>query len=301
MGTKIEWATETLSVSVGCTKVSSGCRSCYAERMSYRLACMARADIKAGRDPGRKRYYLDVVDMSTGKWNGKIVLIPEALEDPLRWRKPRRVFIDSMSDLFHDGVSWSHLNDVFNMMINGVPRHTYVILTKRPERMCDFLNATRWMNRGLLEGPTKNAWLGITAENQEWWDKRKDALFAPSAAVHWVSYEPAIGPLVFSDDDLARLDWVVCGGESGPGARPMDPDWARSVRDQCQDAGVKFFFKSFGEFVTIPHAYDLGIELSVVEAMNANTIGRGFVRIGKKHAGRILDGRTWDEYPEVAR
>jgi protein gp37 len=261
-----------------------------------------QADIEAGRNPGRKRHYLDVIDMDTHKWNGKVTLVPEALEDPLRWQKPRRVFIDSMSDLFHDSVSWRHLNNAFNMMINGAPRHTYMILTKRPERMLEFLNETRWMNRGILEGPTQNVWPGISAENQEWWEKRRDAFFACRAAVSWVSYEPAIGPIVFSDSDLEKLSWIVMGGETGPGARPMQPDWVRSVRDQCQRAGVSFFFKSHGEWLhesQFTNDEQRNAGLSSIRCDAGDSLQ--FVRIGKKRAGRVLDGRTWDEYPEPSR
>lgn len=297
--TDIEWATDSLQVSVGCTKVSSGCKNCFAERMSYRLACMANADIKAGHDPGRKRYYLDVIDMDTKRWNGKIALVPEALEDPLRWRKPRRVFIDSMSDLFHENMPFLDIADAMQTMM-VCQQHTFMLLTKRPQRMLEYFKFHASFFKEAPDVPA-NVWLGVTVENADQ-VYRIDILNQIKAAVRFVSFEPLLDDVAAAlQPGMEKIGWAIVGGETSHGARPMNPNWVRALREWALCWGVPFFFKSFGEFVTIPHAYDLGVELSIAQAMNANTLGGGFVRIGKKRAGRLLDGRTWDEYPEVAR
>jgi len=228
----------------GCSPVSEGCANCYARRMAKRLA-------------GRFGY-------PEAPHEFDVMLHPDRLEEPLRWRKPRTVFVVSMGDLFHQQVSDSIINHVFHVMVNQAPQHTYIVLTKRAERMADFLQTTRWLDRGLLEGPTKNVWLGVTVENQHWADERIPYLLATPAAVRFVSAEPMLGPVdpfdvdghiaVQMEEANAReslypadvIDWVICGAETGPGARPMDLSWARDLRDQCKAAGVPFFFKRAG-------------------------------------------------------
>lgn len=220
--TRIEWTQRTWSPVTGCTPISPGCAHCYAERMARRLA-------------GRYGY-----PEAPGHFD--VVLRSERLDEPLKWRKPTMCFVCSMGDLFHDAVPLSFLNDVFGVMVK-YEQHTFQVLTKRPQRMKNYFDF--WAK---LTGVEKiellpNVWLGVTAENQRWWELRRDAFFDTPATVHFVSYEPAIGELVFSDDDLRRLDWVIAGAETGPRKRPMQLDWARSLRDQCQSAGVPFFFK----------------------------------------------------------
>ncbi len=322
MGTKIKWATESWNPITGCTKISPGCKNCYAERMSKRLAGRSGYPKSESECPICGEVYDRAEPFCMEHPNAKLIrrspfdvtLHEDKLDLPLKWRKPRRIFVCSMGDLFHKNVPDDLIVKVFTVA-QLTSRHTYMILTKRPERMAEYLqsdafwhevfyasiiNARRrgieWEEKEVTQ--LKNVWLGVTAENQEWWDKRKDALFAPSAAVHWVSYEPAIGPLVFSDDDLARLDWVVCGGETSYGARPMNPDWARSVRDQCQAAGVKFFFKGWGAWrMCALETLDLP-ELHTTNTVRHSMGWPPMERLGKKRAGRILDGREWNEYPE---
>ena len=256
--TRIEWAEVVWNPVSGCTPISEGCQNCYAKRMANRLRgrCGYPAD-----DPFR------------------VTLHPEKLEEPLKWKKPRRVFVCSMGDLFHEQVPDEYIAKVWEVMSNA-SQHTFLVLTKRPQRMKDFLARLGWyihdrdgypMEAVLDEGgkyTLKNVWLGVTAENQQRADERIPILLQIPAAVRFVSIEPMLGPVVIPEE---WPDWVICGGETGPGARPIHPDWVRSLRDQCQVAGTPFFFKSWGEWAE--H------------------------KVGKKKAGRLLDGRTWDEIP----
>lgn len=311
----IEWTEATWNPLVGCTRVSEGCRNCYAEKMAKRLAAMARADIKKGRNQGKKGYYLDVLDKN-GRWNGTINTIEDALAEPLHWKKPRRVFVNSMSDLFHEAVPDEFIHKVFAVMAR-CQQHTFQVLTKRPERMAEYLTyrncpsmvqaaafgmempnpKTRdeigdWFMAHPLDWPLPNVWLGTSVEDHRVLDRIGHLRKCP-AAVRWLSLEPLIGPL--GDLDLTGISWVVVGGESGAGARPMHPDWARSIRDQCVAAGVPFFFKQWGAWA--PNCLcDKPHPCKTVERPSPGPVGCMF-RCGKKEAGRALDGRLWDEYP----
>lgn len=298
-GSRIEWTEATWNPVTGCTKVSPGCDYCYAERIDERFH---------------------------GKGSFAVVRrSEEKLYLPLRWRKPRRVFVNSMSDLFHDDVPDSFIARVFAVMAQ-TPQHTYQVLTKRHGRMRSLMNAWApvtgrppWVHTG--PWPLPNVWLGVSVENQQWADIRIPALLDTPAAVRWISAEPLLGPVDLGNvgvvdallgDGLAglmdvpparpRLDWVVAGGESGPGARPMHPDWARSLRDQCAAAGVPFFFKQWGEWCHQDQLHP--DEWSRIDAVV--NLGQEHhpqpMHVGKRAAGRLLDERTWDEYPvEVAR
>lgn len=314
MGTKIEWVRnqdgtkgETWNPVVGCTKISPGCTHCYAERMALRLAHMALADIKAGRDPGRKRHYLDVVDLEHRCWNGKVALVEEALTIPLHWRKARAMFVCSMSDLFHENMNFADIADIMQTVLL-CQKHTSIILTKRPERMLEYFkfHASFFSEQPALPD---NIIGMVTAENQKAADERLPLLVDSPFAVRGVSIEPMLSEInIFhflsrwdyrptyeyyraaypdmGDQPIKTfdgVDWVIVGGESGSGARPMYPHWARSVRDQCQEAGVSFFFKQWGSYV--PAASEVG------EWMEA-----GWDPRAPKH-GRILDGREWNEMP----
>lgn len=272
MPTNIEWADETWNPITGCRRVSAGCEHCYAERMTRRLAAMGRKEYQGLLTPN-------------GRFNGAVKFNEPALLRPLRWRKPRKIFVNSMSDLFGEYVREEWTAQIFAVMA-ATPQHTYMVLTKRPVRMLfvilsfnegdEILNL---MNR--FADPDKNiAWpgwplpnvrLGVSVENQPTADERIPALLATPAACRFVSAEPLL-----SEVDLIRyispwrseyqnnLDWVIAGGETGPNARPAHPDWFRSVRDQCVKANVPYFLKQLGP---------------------------------DKAAGRELDGRTWDEEP----
>lgn len=248
----IEWTDATWNPVTGCTKVSPGCDHCYAETFAERWR-------------GTKGHHFE---------NGfDVQLRPERLDQPLRWKKPRRIFVNSMSDLFHDAVPDDYIAKVFAMMACA-PQHTFQVLTKRHGRMRSLLSSESFRpevayNAGQMcengdhmhdsvmfgEWPRSNIWLGVSVENQKWADIRIPALLDTPAAVRWISAEPLLGPVVLHDHwigadpyrhDEPRLDWVVTGGESGPGARPMHPDWARSLRDQCEAADVPFFMKQAG-------------------------------------------------------
>jgi protein gp37 len=253
----IEWTDTTWNPILGCSIVSPGCHNCYAMSMARRLKAMALADVAAGKEPGRKRHYIDVIGPD-GRWNGKLVLVPEALADPLAWRKPRRIFVNSMSDLFHENLPAEDIRKVCKVMAEA-DWHTYQVLTKRAGRL-----------RELLSGPLRefaelpHIWWGTSVENRCHGLPRVDTLRQTPAAVRFLSVEPLLedlGPL-----DLTGIHWVIVGGESGPRPRPIQVEWVRAIRDQCLQAGVPFFFKQW-------------------TARSA------------KAAGRELDGRTWDEMP----
>lgn len=231
-GSAIEWTDATWNPVRGCTKVSPGCKHCYAETFAERFRGVPGHPFEQGFD---------------------LRLVPEALGLPLRWRRPRRVFVNSMSDLFHERVPVAFVQQVFAVMERAA-QHDFQVLTKRPERLAALAP---------LLPRSRNIWLGVSVESQAYtW--RAELLGRIPAAVRFLSVEPLLGPI--DELPLAGIDWVIVGGESGARARPMDPAWARAIRDQCTRAGVPFFFKQWGG----PN---------------------------KKRAGRSLDGRTWDEMP----
>lgn len=238
---KIEWTEATWNPVTGCDKVSPGCARCYAETFAERFRGVPGHPYEQGFD---------------------LKLWPERLRLPTTWKKPKTIFVNSMSDLFHSGVPDDYIAMVFDEMARA-DWHTYQVLTKRPERAATLSPRLPW---------PQHVWMGTSVENQRW-TSRVDALRRTRAAVKFLSCEPLLGPLQL---DLAGIDWVIVGGESGHGARPMRADWARDVRDQCRVAGVPFFFKQWG-------------------AHNESGI-----RVGKTKAGRLLDGRTWDEMPKIA-
>lgn len=209
---KIEWTESTWNPLTGCTKVSQGCKNCYAERMAHRLQAM-----------GLEKYR-----------NGfKLTLHPEVLEDPLLWDKPQMIFVNSMSDLFHKDVPLDFIRQIFNVMTRA-HWHTFQILTKRAERLLELDPLIAW---------PPNVWMGVSVENVDCIN-RIGFLLKTHAAVKFLSCEPLLGPL--PSLPLEGIDWVIVGGESGPKARPMDPAWVRDIRDQCQVARVSFFFKQWG-------------------------------------------------------
>ncbi len=231
----IEWTETTWNPVTGCSKVSPGCAHCYAERLAKRLQAM------------RVDKYSHGFDVETHA---------SALAEPLRWRHPRFVFVNSMSDLFHPSVPPAFIEAVFATM-NRASHHTFQVLTKRPEKVGTFGTRLRW---------APNIWLGVSIESEPWLE-RLALLAATGARTKFLSLEPLLGPL--PGLDLTGIDWVIAGGESGPGARPMRVEWVRAIRDTCVRNGVPFFFKQWGG-------------------------------VFKKRTGRTLDGRTWDQMPAGA-
>lgn len=215
---KIDWTDATWSPVTGCTKVSAGCKNCYAEGIARRF--------------WGERKFTDVR------------CHPERLDIPLKWKKPRKIFVNSMSDLFHDGVPDTFIDSVFDIC-RETPQHTYQVLTKRPGRMFDYFSQVP---------VCRNVWLGISAENQDTYDLRHHHLLSLYPPVRFVSIEPMLDSidLCLRYHTENQFDWVIVGGESGPGYRPMDPDWARSIRDQCRKAGVPFFMKQMAGKKPIP-------------------------------------------------
>ncbi len=263
--TNINWADKVWNPVTGCTKVSAGCKNCYAERMSERLA-------------GRCGYPKDNPFAVT--------LHPEKLDEPLHWKKPSRIFVGSMTDICHRDVSVHFVDQILRVM-HRAPQHTYMILSKRPENFAEYFQlALTFM---------PHVWLGVSVEDQQTADERIPLLLKTPAAKRFVSYEPALGPVDFNRRELLidkrrfkytlgrYLDWLIIGGETGPGARAMKPDWARLARDQCKEAGVPFFLKQNGEWA---------------ETHRKASTGEFFMsRVGKKAAGCLLDGVEHKEVP----
>ena len=230
----IEWTDATWNPVTGCSKVSPGCKHCYAERLAGRLQAMGQRNYARGFE---------------------LTLQPQMLEHPLKWRQPRRIFVNSMSDLFHDGVPDAYIHRVFDVMRSAM-WHQYQVLTKRSERLVRLAPSLEWQ---------RYIWMGVSVESDKF-VYRVDHLRQTGAYVKFLSIEPLLGPLV--DLDIRGIDWVIVGGESGPGARPMDPNWVRAIRDICVRSGVPFFFKQWGG-------------------------------VAKSKTGRLLDGRTWDQMPGI--
>ena len=313
--TKIEWTAtvnpdgtvtqgRTWNPTRGCALVSEGCRHCYAMKFAHRFS-----------GAGRPYEGLTEIGPDGPRWTGKVVTLPDRLDEPRSWRKPSRIFVNSMSDLFHEDVPEEFIGHVFTTMFR-CRQHTFQILTKRPAEMLDLIgNAeTRWGPFAEGHWPLPNVWLGVSVEDQKTADERIPLLLQTPAAVRFVSYEPAIGPVEFDcgpgkagphryfsaeidHPEDARIDWVICGGESGPGARPMHPDWARSARDQCVAAGVPFFFKQHGAWLHRDAMTDQQFQL-IDQVENLANTSQEYFRVGKKAAGRLLDGREWNELPK---
>lgn len=209
---KIEWTGSTWNPTTGCTKLSLGCQNCYAFSMALRLKAMGIEKYANGFD---------------------LTLHPSELNEPLNWRKPRTVFVNSMSDLFHEDIPESFIFDTFRVM-NQNPMHTFQVLTKRAERLAELSDEINW---------TKNIWMGVTVESSDYL-KRIECLNYTDAFVKFLSLEPLLGPL--SNLNLSNVDWVIVGGESGPKARPISEAWVLDIKNQCQIANVPFFFKQWG-------------------------------------------------------
>jgi protein gp37 len=234
MGTNsaIEWTDATWNPVTGCTKISPGCANCYAQRMAKRLQAMGQANYADGFN---------------------VTMHDRAVELPLGWKKPRAIFVNSMSDLFHENVPVEFILRIFDVM-RRADWHKFQILTKRSQRLLELEGQLPWL---------PHVWMGVSVESQEYVGRIND-LRQTHAHTKFLSLEPLLGPL--PNLDLSGIDWVIVGGESGPGHRPMKPAWVTGIRDQCNSAGVPFFFKQWGG-------------------------------VNKKRAGRQLDGRTWDEMP----
>ena len=277
---RIEWTDATWNPVTGCTQVSPGCDHCYASTFAERFR----------RTPGH--YFEHGFD---------VTLRPEKLDQPLRWKKPRKVFVNSMSDLFHTDVPDKYIAQVFAVMARA-EQHTFQLLTKRHGRMKALLSSSQFREAlrcelgwpGIAEWPLPNVWLGVSVEDQKRADLRVPALLETPAAVRFLSCEPLLGPVQIGHY-LAGIDWVIVGGESGRGARPMHPGWVRTIRDDCSHAGAAFHFKQWGEWVT----EDQAPEDITLPGISWRHFGddAGTYKVGKKAAGRELDGRTWDEYP----
>jgi protein gp37 len=299
MGTKIEWAEESWNPVVGCSKCSPGCDNCYAERMAGRLASMGHD--KYGKVVkwvgGEKPLNAPVAYCKKAAgWNNEIYCDESALDKPLHWRSPRRIFVCSMSDLFHPKVPEGMIGDV-HAVVKKCPQHTSLMLTKRAERAAEYYSFSRHKK----DLPLPNLWLGVSVCVPE--EKPKiDALREIPAAVRFVSFEPLLRDM--GELDLTGTQWVIVGGESGPGARPMNPDWARGIRDQCKAAGVAFFFKQWGAWLPVEPMADRFPSCGVIPdgkyKLHDWDDYHYSLRVGKKKAGNLLDGKVYEEYPQWA-
>ena len=324
--TAIEWCDATWQPITGCSVVSPGCTNCYAMRL---------AGTRLQHHWSRKGLTRDT--RAGPVWTGEVRFNEEWLDQPLKWRRPRRIFVCAHGDLFAEAVPDEWIDRVFAVMALA-PQHTFLVLTKRAERMRDYLadasTRTRiekaaWRIRNPGYGPAydhgrlyvfvplPNVWLGVSVEDQARADERIPLLLATPAAKRFLSCEPLLGPVrlrnlyPISDDDdpnpiidTPALDWVIAGGESGPGARPMHPDWARSLRDQCAAAGVAFFFKQWGEWGWAPDNlnFEQALRWNATQVRGGSpyefhSSGHTAFKLGKAAAGRRLDGRAHDEFP----
>jgi protein gp37 len=234
LGSSIEWTEATWNPVTGCAKISAGCVNCYAERMARRLKAMGQPHYSQGFE---------------------VALHEDSLGTPLRWRRPKMIFVNSMSDLFHEQVPDDFIGRVFGIM-NRASWHCFQILTKRSGRLSQMSPILPWSD---------NIWMGVTVENQKC-VFRIDHLRKTSARIKFLSMEPLLGPI--SDLDLTGIHWVIAGGESGPRARPLNSEWIMDIKAKCQESGIPFFFKQWGG-------------------------------VNKKKRGRLLEGRLWDQMPEV--
>ncbi len=344
MPSAIEWTDETWNFLAGCSPVSEGCRNCYAAKEAIRLAGNPNEKIRAKyegtaemRGAGEKRRAV---------FTGRVNVAEDGLTKPLRVRKPRRWFVNSMSDLFHPAVPVEVIDRAFAVMAL-CPQHTFQILTKRPERMAEYVRdvvdkpqrfsvwaarGAMWMRANGLEArvtevpprwPLPNVWLGTSVEDQDAADARIPHLLRCPAAVRFLSCEPLIGRVSFRWapwvpisrerptghlDGLRGIHWVIVGGESGPGARPLHPWWVQDLRDQCAEAGVAFFWKQWGEWAPaqdngpLPHnAAYVGLRDGKIRAGDFEDLTDAcMMRVGKKAAGRLLDGVEHNAFPEVS-
>lgn len=336
---KIEWTEETWNPLIGCSKVSPGCKNCYAIQTAW---------IRQ-HNPKMAERYAGVVEKTSGgslNWTGKVNFVNEAIDKPLRKKKPTMYFVNSMSDLFHEAVPFEYIDKVFAVM-GRCQHHIFQVLTKRPDRMLEYYKSDPYqrilnhayqldlpkghsLGAGIDNPNTPGAWgwkhvlMGVSVENQQTANERIPLLLQVPAAVRFLSCEPLLGPVDLSfnvqfehpDNEgygvgaIKGIDWCIVGGESGHGARPMHPHWAQSLRDQCQQAGVSYFFKQWGEWVEcgqepIPIA---GNQVRNVRNIlpDGSEYKTGYIRagdlacmklVGKKKSGRQLDGREWNEFP----
>jgi protein gp37 len=339
--TGISWTNATWNAIRGCTPVSPGCQNCYAAKVAKRFS------FQGGPFQGLVR--INAAGERTDEWNGEITYVEDHLLDPIRWKKPRRIFVNSVSDLFHHNVSDTVIDRIFAVMALA-PQHTFQVLTKRPERMRDYLSGGQDREESIqreiteitlelsdkshkhvmdaIPGgwgglPLKQVWLGTSVENQKYADERIPFLLQTPAAVRFISAEPLLGPITlknilhYEERDVAvwdaltgfrghagggsngnpKLDWVIVGGESQRGSRPMSPEWARSLRDQCKAAGVAFFFKQWGDWW--PNEQGNYRCSEYLRQVASDEPGEDVSYVGSKRAGDLLDGVQHHEYPEV--
>lgn len=289
----IEWTDLVWNPVTGCNKVSAGCKFCYAKTVHD----SRHKAFKAGKLQHLIQYS---VPFET------VMLHPGRLQYPLKWKKPSKVFVNSMSDLFHEEIPFEFINAVFSVMAD-CDQHTYQVLTKRPQRVIEFYN-WKYNLFGVPWRASDNVWIGVSVEDQATANERIPLLLQVPAAVRFLSCEPLLGEIdlieslgFFSKVEYRTIcdciQWVIVGGESGPGARPMNPDWARLLRDLCQAAGVPFFFKQWGEWKETDQFTDE--DNLFITKQNLQQDGQLYFKVGKKSAGNLLDGKQYLQFPKT--
>lgn len=261
---KIEWTDATWNPVTGCTKISQGCKNCYAETFAERWRGIPGHPFENGFD---------------------ITLKPHKLNDPIKWKTPKRIFVNSMSDLFHEKIPFDYIDRVWKVMTQDANWHTYQVLTKRPERMEEYCKQANI---------TQNIWLGVSVEDKNSMS-RIDVLKKIEGGIKFLSIEPLLGPL--PNLNLDGIDWVIVGGESGSGARPMSDDWVIEIMRSCKEFNVPFLFKQWGEWIpfsqiTIGHWVGNTDNKLMLESE-----GRTFLKLGKKNTGRLINGIEYNGYP----
>lgn len=287
--TKIQWADKVWNPVTGCSKVSQGCKNCYAKTLHD---MRHKAYLEGKKLP--EQYSSPFEEVRCHE---------ERLQIPAHWKKPQRIFVNSMSDLFHPDVPFEFIDRVWESMFN-CQQHIFMILTKRPDRMNEYFDFVlrrardQFNDDELIEDPLPNVWLGVSVENQETADERIPFLLQTPAAVRFISAEPLLGEILINNCDPTKynadhpgIDWVICGGESGKNARPMHPEWVMLLRNQCKLINVPFFFKQWGEWKSIELRGKPWFQTD--DHKNYQ-----FIKVGKKKAGRLLDGIEHNEFPK---
>jgi len=306
----IEWTQATWNPTTGCSIVSPGCAHCYAMRMAHRLQ---------NNKSLRRNAYRGVTKRAKAGpvWTGRVNVAKSAEDKPLRWRKPRLIFVNSMSDVFHESLTSTQIARIWAVMAIA-KQHTYQVLTKRPERMLEWLSdrATRFAvelamraidpDAKLETWPLPNVWCGTSTEDQRRAEERIPVLLQIPAAVRFLSMEPLLGPVdlesIISKRDFRRLDWVIVGGESGPRSRAMHPSWARKVRDHSVRNNVSFFFKQVGSGAWVADSKARQWMSHDGKVSKIRVKGWQGIRFGsKKSGGRQLDGRLWEQMPQAPK
>jgi protein gp37 len=293
--TKIEWTDETWNPIIGCRKISPGCQNCYAEKMAFRLG-----HGQLSKNEGLSLKYSRIIDCNSKTWNGRSEIIEESMIRPMKWKKPKKIFVCSMGDLFHESVSFKWIDEVIKV-IKQCPQHTFQILTKRPDRMLEYFKNYYQ----LIPRMIRNIWLGVTAENQEQANFRIPILLEIPSIMHFISIEPMVASVNMNEIGFHKfkawlsgsyqysIKWVICGGETGQNARPLHPDWVINLKNNCVENNIPFFFKSWGEYW--PCVSGRIYREKTIDFID----GVSMAKVGKKLSGCMIEGKEYKQFPKI--